>query len=72
VEADAAAFCGEFGGHGRGDVGMKELRKQFFFEKKNKKTFVLRSPALKHARPHEQKFFAELFYKKATSCLVLS
>jgi len=51
---------------------MKEGRKQFFFEKKNQKTFVLRSPELKPVRAPEQKFFAELFFKKATAYLVLS
>ncbi len=43
--------------------------KQFFFEKKNQKTFVLRTRAFETARTKEQKFFAELFYKKATSSL---
>jgi len=75
---------------------MKEGRKQFFFEKKNQKTFVLRAWALERATPRqqkawmaafaamtgvgtkqghthqEQKFFAELFFKKATAYLVLS
>jgi hypothetical protein len=40
----------------------------FFFEKKNQKTFVLGARELERARAQEQKFFAELFYKKATAC----
>jgi hypothetical protein len=44
--------------------GYKDGRKQFFFEKKNKKTFL----TLGHWRFHGygldlQKFFAELFFK---------
>jgi len=48
---------------------MKEGRKQFFFEKKNQKTFVLGAWVLERTKPQEQKFFAELFFKKATSFL---
>jgi hypothetical protein len=44
-----------------------EERKRFFFEKKNQKTFV----SLDHARgapiTQEQKFSAELFFRKATT-----
>jgi len=54
-----------------GDViGNTHLRKRFFFEKKKQKTFVSLDhrcsliPALQ-----EQKFFAELFFKKATTYL---
>jgi hypothetical protein len=47
---------------------MKEGRKKFFFEKKNQKTFVLGTRAFSPAKPKEQKFFAELFFKKATAC----
>jgi len=45
---------------------MKE-RKRFFFEKKNQKTFA---PGGTGRFTHEapgQKFFAELFFKKATT-----
>jgi hypothetical protein len=45
-----------------------EERKRFFFEKKNQKTFVLRARAFARLSLNEQKFFAELFYKKATAC----
>jgi hypothetical protein len=43
-------------------------RKKFFFEKKNQKTFVSFYTGCCNV-PREQKFFAELFYKKATACL---
>jgi hypothetical protein len=39
----------------------------FFFEKKNQKTFVLGTRERATSRK-EQKFFAELFFKKATAC----
>jgi len=72
---------------------LKELRKQFFFEKKNQKTFapwcawlvpvmpaqagihdfrasshpaLLNCPFFSNSRKR-QKFFAELFFKKATA-----
>jgi len=42
----------------------------FFFEKKNQKTFLSWGYGLWHQQaPREQKFFAELFFKKATSYL---
>jgi hypothetical protein len=43
----------------------------FFFEKKNQKTFDLGLRAWKHPCPKVQKFFAELFFKKATTFLYL-
>jgi hypothetical protein len=39
----------------------------FFFEKKNQKTFAPLRAVVKPPGSPEQKFFAELFYKKATS-----
>jgi hypothetical protein len=42
--------------------------KQFFFEKKNQKTFApLRAVLKAPGTPGAKKFFAELFFKKATS-----
>ncbi len=49
---------------------MKEASKQFFFEKKNQKTFILGTGEFPTRRAQEQKFFAELFYKKPTSSLL--
>jgi uncharacterized protein (DUF2062 family) len=43
--------------------------RMFFFEKKNQKTFVLGAWVLERTKPQEQKFFAELSFKKATACL---
>jgi hypothetical protein len=45
-------------------------RKKFFFEKKNQKTFAPLRAVLKTPPNPGQKFFAELFYKKATACLI--
>jgi len=39
----------------------------FFFVKKNQKTFVLGTGVLGTPCSWEQKFFAELFFKKATA-----
>jgi len=40
----------------------------FFFEKKNQKTFAPFEPGVCNANdPDSQKFFAELFFKKATA-----
>jgi len=50
-------------------IGVREgRRKKFFFEKKNQKTFVSFYTGTCNV-PREQKFFAELFFKKATACL---
>jgi hypothetical protein len=46
-------------------------RKRFFFEKKKQKTFDLGRQLLKTPRSQGQKFFAELFFKKATALLGL-
>jgi len=48
----------------------KEGRKQFFFEKKNQKTFVYwlaRSTSNWIAYANEQKFFASFFQKRSAS-----
>jgi hypothetical protein len=50
---------------------MKEVSKQFFFEKKNQKTFVLRAEAFSTPREAEQKFFGS-FFQKRTAFLELS
>jgi len=48
---------------------MKES-KRFFFEKKKQKTFAPLDRVFVTTRgPDSQKFFAELFFKKATTCL---
>jgi hypothetical protein len=39
-----------------------------FLKKSNQKTFVLGAWVLETPRAEAQKFFAELFYKKATAC----
>ncbi len=39
----------------------------FFFEKKNQKTFVPETEVLETPMALGQKFFAELFFKKATA-----
>jgi hypothetical protein len=44
-------------------------RKKFFFEKKNQKTFAPGGMGGSNTSVSGQKFFAELFYKKATACL---
>jgi hypothetical protein len=46
---------------------MNSKVKQFFFEKKNQKTFAPLRAALQTPGTAGQKFFAELFYKKATA-----
>jgi hypothetical protein len=48
-------------------------RKQFFFEKKNQKTFISfvrpsGSPGSRHAEGNSQKFFGS-FFQKRTACL---
>jgi len=50
----------------------KVRRKKFFFEKKNQKTFFapLRAVLKTPGTPGAKKFFAELFFKKATSCFI--
>jgi hypothetical protein len=48
---------------------MKKARKQFFFEKKNQKTFVPRSVSLRNAYPKEQKSFASFLQKRSASLL---
>jgi hypothetical protein len=64
----AARGC--WGAGRKGGVKIKRKASSTFFEKSNQKTFVLGFPVLKTARAQEQKFFAELFYKKATACLL--
>jgi len=45
---------------------MKEARTRFFEKKRGKKLLLWGSWALETG---ERKFFAELFFKKATACL---
>jgi hypothetical protein len=49
-------------------AGHAKGSKQFFFEKKNQKTFVLDRRALETPRTQDKRFLAD-FFKKATSCL---
>jgi hypothetical protein len=46
-------------------------RKQFFFEKKNQKTFGLEVRRWQRAGPHGQKFFGSFFQKRTAFCLTL-
>jgi hypothetical protein len=46
-----------------------KARKKFFFEKKNQKTFAPETEVLETPMAPGQKFFAELFFKKATTFL---
>jgi hypothetical protein len=56
----------------RSPAGNEKASKRFFFcKKRTKKTFVLGVRVLKPARAPAQKFFAELFFKKATAYFVL-
>jgi hypothetical protein len=49
-------------------VPIRKEARMFFFEKKNQKTFAPYEPGCCIAPgPNLQKFFAELFFKKATS-----
>jgi hypothetical protein len=48
--------------------GQGQVRKQFFFEKKNQKTFICSGFGVSGwAQPNEQKFFGSFFQKRTAS-----
>jgi len=51
---------------------VKKVSTRFFVKKAPQKTFVLGVRMVKRAQSNEQKFFAELFFKKATAYFELA
>jgi hypothetical protein len=49
------------------DGGAADVRKQFFFEKKNQKTFATKSPWLPGASAKRTKFFASFFHTRSAA-----